>query len=750
MSVGITKAALHQIATDLVEVTARAGALGGLSEPKQAELRAEIIDAFEQGKFELARTKLLSLAPSARAERTVSMVVDSALTSVGIDTRVAREGWKTTLAKLGTTEPPPSDFSPRMSPVRDAFRGIRVPLDHRTPKLLRYLSIRQARIEMSVSKAIQSDDPVAALSALTKKLQPSETSDQTYMRLVTSFADLGAWPQLLEVFDGAPGEFQTYPAARRAKALALLQTGSVDDAISALEALDKDGANATTRGLLGKAYTRRYDKAVANGEADSKQWLSQAIRAYRRGNAMDRAELYPGVCLPAMLEIEGSPFSRKSAKRAAEVVTTAALSRISYGERHYWDFAAVITCGIATEDKKLVHDHLESLESIPAERWMLDSTRHHLERLLEVRTQRGDDVTLLNDALSVLASKYDQPHGVIQQEQTDEMPPLKEAELERLLDHAYRFGGRSSKRLAGNYHLDGIAHDVRVTPADVVYFMRIIYANGLNKVSDPTEVSTVIDALIREHLDTPNMESIVSAQHKFFDTVMPALAEYMGATEADSQTNVSADWINRLADCRQHAPMKLMFFEAWKRDRTRKLIAGIQRAVRNDNPAQKAELEKQMQELAAWEMRILDAEIVDAETGAHIEEHTLTLLIHREPVPLGEEMTSLDAVYLADSFYHDEHRLGGGELELGERNGALWIEVPTPSKNGQKIAFKPAPYSFDRASPSVDFGQLKFRGIQVASPGWQTAVPVEGISLDYLHQYVSESAPEAEAAAPGA
>ena len=72
------------------------------------------------------------------------------------------------------------------------------------------------------------------------------------------------------------------------------------------------------------------------------------------------------------------------------------------------------------------------------------------------------------------------------------------------------------------------------------------------------------------------MEDLTSAEHKRFDEMMPALARYMGAHDGDSVTNVSADWINKLADCRQHAPVKLLLFEAWKAERSRQLMEAIE------------------------------------------------------------------------------------------------------------------------------------------------------------------------------
>jgi len=102
-------------------------------------------------------------------------------------------------------------------------------------------------------------------------------------------------------------------------------------------------------------------------------------------------------------------------------------------------------------------------------------------------------------------------------------------------------------------------------------------------------------------------------------------------------------------------------------------------------------------------------------------------------------MRELAEVHLADSFYQQVHKLGSGKVSIVAEDSHLEIPIPEPSADGNRITLLPAHYSFDRAQSAVDYGQLKFRGVRVASPTWQHEVPVGGVDMRYLHDYVERA-----------
>jgi hypothetical protein len=118
----------------------------------------------------------------------------------------------------------------------------------------------------------------------------------------------------------------------------------------------------------------------------------------------------------------------------------------------------------------------------------------------------------------------------------------------------------------------------------------------------------------------------------------------------------------------------------------------------------------------------------------------MTLLVRREARPLGGVIDTLAEVHLADAFHQNEFPLGSGVAKARTRNGHLWVDVPAPAADGTPIALRPAVYSFHRAEPSTDYGQLSFRGREVARPGWEMTIPTSGLELAQFHDPASQYA----------
>lgn len=721
---------LWRVVSEIVDASVASQHFGKLSPTAVTELKARIKDDFDAGEVGLGIQKLLNATPTRRARRAVADLLDSALVSLGVDTAAAAANWQVVLEQLSKAPGLDGLGAPnlRASPIRDAFRGISIRFDQDVRSKLRLTSLELARLDAALKKAAGSEQPITSLQALEKKLEVSKLPDATLMGFVSGYRKGEAWTDLIRIYEAAPADFRRHPSAIREYALALLQTGHADRAHDALRAAVEAGDRSTgTLGLFGRVLKDRYDAAKAAGDEGAKKYLSGAARTYTSAFRRAPSELYPGVALPVLLEERGN---LSEAKRVARLIFTNAERRASFGERHYWDAAAALEMALVLEQPGDAKKWLGRALDSESERWMRKSTITNLTRLEGVRQAAKLPTTAIRAAIEALT----EASGVPSYSGHDNS---RSEQLSNVLNTTYRMGGRTAKWLSGNYSYEGIAHDVRVTPADVAYFDRVLSASGISKLRNPLQASAAMDQLIRAQFNTVEMENRKSPLHQRYDRVMPGLAKLMAATASNSQTNVSADWINRLADCRQHAPAKLLLWEAWKTGRTDSLLNQIDAADHSGDSAKLAKLKLELSALNAWELRIMDAEIVDAKSGQPIEEHTMTLLVRRKGAAPGEAMGELDELRLADSFYQTVFALGQGVVTPSTKDGRLWIDVPTKGSDGRAIAIRPAPYSFDRAAPSVDFGQLDFRGLQVASPGWEKGISVQGIDLKYLHDFAA-------------
>lgn len=728
---------------DLVEVSTRAGHLGRLDSRGAEALRAEVLDRFAQGDYQGGLGAVLGRTSSRRGREAVRDVAESALLSLGVDVTQAKSSWKRALLSLGeggSTLGPDRLISLRASPIRDVFRGLSFPLDAGTRTTIRLHAAAQARLEASLRAALAAPDRTAALVALEARLELHEAPDNVLMGMLTAHREDEQWASVVKLYEAAPDGFRALLVARREYALALNQLGRTRESRDVLKAMVAEGdTSSVTLGLQGRVLKDRFDRAKAEGDPRAPQFLDGAIRAYRGGLRADPAEHYPGVALPPLLLELGTPAAKKEARAVAEVLLYNAERRASFGEQLYWDAATALEASAVLGDGERLSRWLDASMRAAAEPWMRVSTAKNLERLVRVLGQDAPDElraaaqTLRdNGAVPVRRARGSRPASVAR----PEAPEERERVLAALLEKSYRVGGRSPKWLSGNYAYAGIAHDVRVTPSDVTYFDRVMRAAALDQVKDPLAASAAMDTLIRDHFGTDALEDLQSPEHQYYDRVMPGLARLMAATRENSQTNVSADWINGLADCRQHAPAKLMLWQAWKRAQTNELLTGMLRALERGDRPRADELRGRLDALTPWELRIVDAEIVDRSTGAIREEHTLTVLVQRGRDAAGT-LAYAEQVRLADSFYQHVYPLGDGALQASfDPQHGLTLEVAAPAADGAPITLVPTAYSRDRAAQSLDFGQLAFRGQTVATPGWELDVPVAGLDLQKLHDAV--------------
>lgn len=728
---------------DLVDVSTRAGHLGRLDRQGAEALRAQVLDRFAQGDYQGGLGAILGHTRSRQAQAAVRDVAESALLALGVDVKQAKTSWKRALLTLGqggSTMGPDRLISLRASPIRDVFRGLSFPLDAGTRTTIRLHAAAHARLEASLRAALAAPDRTAALLALEAKLELHETPDDVLMGMLAAHREDEQWAAAAKLYEAAPEGFRALIVARREYALALNQLGRTRESRDVLTALVKEGdTSGVTLGLQGRVLKDRFDRAVAEGDPRAPQFLDGAVRAYRAGLRADAAEHYPGVALPPLLLELGTPAAKKEAHAVAEVLLYNAERRASFGEQLYWDAATALEASAVLGDSERIARWLDATMRAAAEPWMRVSTAKNLERLVRVLGSDAPDelsaaAQALRDggAVPVRRARGARPASVARPEAADE----RERVLAALLEKSYRVGGRSPKWLSGNYAYAGIAHDVRVTPSDVTYFDRVMRAAKLDLIKDPLAASAAMDTLIRGHFGTDALEDLQSPAHQYYDRVMPGLAKLMAASRENSQTNVSADWINGLADCRQHAPAKLMLWQAWKRAQTNELLTGMLRALERGDRPRADELRGRLDALTPWELRVVDAELVDRSNGAIREEHTLTILLQRGRDATGT-LAYAEQVRLADPFYHHVYPLAEGLIEPSfDPQHGLVLEVPAPAADGASITLVPTSYSRDRAAQSLDYGQLAFRGQTVARPGWELAVPVEGLDLKKLHDAV--------------
>jgi len=544
---------LRNIVLDLVDVSTRTGSIAPVEGSERKALLEDLEKAFTDGSVELAVHHLSVRAKTEFAKQTISNLTLSAIQAAGIEPKVAREAWKSTVTTLAKNAEPKLNTSLRTSPARDAFRGIRLPMDQETRIQLRRLSAQNARLSSTLKIARESKDPVKALDKLLSQVEVNKLPDYAISQIVHGFIQASAWNKALQILEAAPAEYREYRIPRRLKAIALTQLGDAESALVVLKHLNADGHTGNfLSGLSSKCHIMQYDQARGARPEDADLALERAIDTAKEAFRTDAGEIYPAVCIPGYLMMQGDAGSKNEALRFSNTVLTLAKHNIARTPTDYWSHSAALSMGLIQGDKELVEHHLDKIDCTDFESFMVQSTLGNLTRIRDAHLKRNENTELYDHAIEKL-SEFSRPNRSAFSVLGDD------PRTNRVLASTYRYSARASRRLGGNYHLDGIAHDIRFTPSDFYYFTRVIKAHKLDKIEDPLKVSEAIDEIIREQFDTSKLEDLQSPAHKRFDSLMPKISKYMGATRRNSQTNVSADWIHKMADCRQHAPIKMVF-----------------------------------------------------------------------------------------------------------------------------------------------------------------------------------------------
>lgn len=280
---------------------------------------------------------------------------------------------------------------------------------------------------------------------------------------------------------------------------------------------------------------------------------------------------------------------------------------------------------------------------------------------------------------------------------------------------------------------------------------RILDSLQLHSVSDMGEFSKIVDGFIRNQFETQLLEEdLLSPDHiRYDDTVKRLLNEFgffskeVKGHGALSTTNVLADFLIGLGDCRNHAWTKQMIFEAWKRDKINgSLRKGYEALMRENNTEAFTQAVEKTRKLTQTHMFIFDAKVF---SPVKLQDGNMYAIIRDEKTErplaigsIGEDGMMLDGtkpenyskwgteehtlncvvmpredgwltLYSADAFYQNEYGFGWGQRDTAlpisqvvhiiENNG-MWYAGETNvydesvgSIKSAKVFVKPAAYA---------------------------------------------------------
>ncbi|MDY7104471.1 MAG: TRAFs-binding domain-containing protein [Actinomycetota bacterium] len=207
--------------------------------------------------------------------------------------------------------------------------------------------------------------------------------------LVTAYAEVGAWGDVIRVHDQLPSSVADDTEVRRRVAQALAARngpGDGDAAIALLHRLiEASGGDAASLTALGRAYKERLVAAQREHDVVAAAiWLDEATDAFGRGFERDPGDVYAGVNAINLLVRKGTEEAMARVEQLAPVVTFAALRHGCERSEDYWTLATLLELALLGHDDDLASRVVERLVTVPSEDWMRETTASNISRLAEL------------------------------------------------------------------------------------------------------------------------------------------------------------------------------------------------------------------------------------------------------------------------------------------------------------------------------------------------------------------------------
>jgi hypothetical protein len=175
----------------------------------------------------------------------------------------------------------------------------------------------------------------------------------------------------------------------------------INEAETVLRKLETDGkASSETYGIWGRIYKDKFERAYSSGsKGEAKVHLKNALKYYEKGFESDPRDAYPGVNYVTCLELLGD---KEKALRLVPAVEYAVNAKMKRKVPDYWDFATLLELAVIEDRFDEAEELFYEAKPLANESWMFGTTKANLEKILNFRKERGEEVARLDDIIKLL------------------------------------------------------------------------------------------------------------------------------------------------------------------------------------------------------------------------------------------------------------------------------------------------------------------------------------------------------------
>jgi MAP3K TRAFs-binding domain len=209
--------------------------------------------------------------------------------------------------------------------------------------------------------------------------------------LLISYRALSAWDDMIRLTERMPHPLAHTVLVREQLGLALNRAGRSKEAEAVLrDVLAQRGPSSETYALLGRVYKDRWAADREHNAPRAREYLGQAIEAYRAGFEADWRDAYPGVNAATLMEILEP--GGQGQQRLVPVVRYAVERRLADGRADYWDHATRLELAVIARDAEDAEDAAGDALDAVREPWEPESTANNLRLIREARAEHGEHV----------------------------------------------------------------------------------------------------------------------------------------------------------------------------------------------------------------------------------------------------------------------------------------------------------------------------------------------------------------------
>jgi tetratricopeptide (TPR) repeat protein len=169
--------------------------------------------------------------------------------------------------------------------------------------------------------------------------------------------------------------------------------------------IESHGTSSETNGILGRVYKDLWTKAKETGfDVQSKGYLDKAIECYLEGFETDWRDAYPGINAVTLMEMK-KPIDQRQAK-ILPVIRYAVERRMATKNPDYWDYATLLELNVLAKNKDEAMTSLSKVLISIREKWEPKTTANNLQKIIEVREERNEDIDWIKEINNELIKAY--------------------------------------------------------------------------------------------------------------------------------------------------------------------------------------------------------------------------------------------------------------------------------------------------------------------------------------------------------